>query len=43
MVRRVYARLGKIRHRVEAPEFRPEQWFEVVGGQLVPNQAGIRG
>ena len=38
MVRRVYARLGKSRHRAEAPEFRPEQWFEEIGGQLVPRQ-----
>jgi integrase len=35
MVRRVYARLGKTRHRADAPEFRPEQWFEQVDGQLV--------
>jgi integrase len=38
MVRRVYARLGKVRHRAEIPEFRPEQWFEVVEGQLVSKQ-----
>ncbi len=43
MVRRVYARLGKSRHRADAPEFRPEQWFEEVGGQLVPKQAGVLG
>jgi integrase len=43
MVRRVYARLGKIRHRAESPEFRPEQWFEVVGGQLVAKRACAQG
>ena len=43
MVRRVYGRLGKSRHRAEAPEFRPEQWFEEVGGQLVPKQASVGG
>jgi integrase len=32
MVRRVYARLGRVRHRVEAPEFRPEQWFDEIDG-----------
>ncbi len=39
MVRRVYARLGKVRHRVEAPEFRPEQWFDEISGQLVPRES----
>jgi len=38
MVQRVYPRLGTIRHQADAPEFRPEQWFEAVGGQLVPKQ-----
>ena len=43
MVRRVYGRLGKIRHRAEAPEFRAEQWFEVIEGQLVAKQAAAQG
>jgi hypothetical protein len=43
MVRRVYARLGKVRHRVEAPEFRPEQWFVEIGGQLLPREGHTRG
>jgi hypothetical protein len=34
--RRVYARLGKVRHRAEAPEFRTEHWFEERNGRLVP-------
>ncbi len=41
--RRVYARLGKVRHRVEAPEFRPEQWFVEIGGQLCPREDRTRG
>jgi len=43
MVRRVYARLGKVRHRVEAPEFRPDQWFVESGGQLCPREDRTRG
>jgi integrase len=42
MVRRVYARLGKVRHRVEAVEFRPEQWFDEIDGQLVPREGRKR-
>ena len=40
MVRRVYARFGNVRHRAEAPEFRPEQWFDEAGDQLVPKEVG---
>jgi integrase len=43
MVRRVYARLGKVRHRVEAPEFRPEQWFDEIDGLLVPRKGRTGG
>ena len=43
MARRVYARLGKVRHRAQTPEFLPEHWFEVVEGQLVSKQPTARG
>ena len=43
MVRRVYARLGKVRHRAEAPEFRPEHWFEERDGRLVARHPGSGG
>jgi hypothetical protein len=39
MVRRVYARLGKVWRRVEALVFRPAQWFDEIDGQLVPREA----
>ena len=34
IVERVYKRIGKVRHRSEAVEFRWEQWFEERGGEL---------
>jgi len=47
MVRRVYARLGTVRHRAEAPEVRPEQWFGWPGASSCPSRplpgATIRG
>jgi len=36
MVRRVYARLGKVRHRAESPRVRCQEWFDEVQGVLVP-------
>jgi hypothetical protein len=32
------ARLGEVRHRVEAPEFSPGSGFDEIGGQLVPRK-----
>jgi hypothetical protein len=39
MVRRVYPGLGKVRPRVEAPEFHPEHGFDLADGRLVAKQA----
>jgi hypothetical protein len=43
MVRRVYAGLGKVRHRAETPEFRPDHWFEERDGLLVARRADSGG
>ena len=36
LVRRVYRRIGTVRHRSDVVEYRWRQWFDEKGGALVP-------
>lgn len=38
MLREVYGRLGTVRHRSEAVEYRVEQHFDWQGGEWVPKK-----